>query len=236
MLKQGLELVIARNNFYCKNYRSSVVNFLLLLMSIIVFCAYIYFMHITIVYARYFPTNPAGEYIFMPPLSENHLQLDNYNFSADGTLLEYPSINIRDLNLDSSDPLVGYWAKQAIVALYDYDYVNYRGALQGVRDYFTLNGHAEFLVALNFSRNLEAVKNNAQIVQAKITGDPVISSGIYGDTFAWQVEFPVDVIYENALDKPLIQKVVASLLIVRETTLRSPFFGLAIEKINLKVI
>lgn len=235
MQKQGLELVVIRNNFYKKNYRSASINFMLLLIGILLFISYIYFMHISTVYARYFPTNPAGKYIKMPPLNVNHLDLNLLKFAPDGTLIEYPEINLNDLSGDPSTALIAYWAKKAVIALYDYDYINYRQALQNVRDYFTLNGHSEFLVALNFSRNLEAVRNNAQVVSARIMGEPVIQEGFLGETKAWQVEFPVDVIYENISDRPLVQKVIARLVIVRETTLRSPFFGLAIEKINLKV-
>jgi hypothetical protein len=173
----------------------------------------------------------------MPPLNENHLNLANYQFQPDGTMVENQDINIKDLNVnDPENALVVYWAKQAAVAIYDYDYVNYRQALQGVRDYFTLNGHDEFLVALNFSRNLEAVKNNLQVVSAEVVGDVSVISGAYLDRLAWKVMVPLKVTYRNITDQPIEQNVIADLLIVRETTLHVPFYGIAIEKINLKAV
>lgn len=236
---KGLDLVITRNQFYRENYRSATINFFLLLAAIISFAAFIIFMHITTVYTLYFPTTPSGEYIDMPPLTENHLVISKESFGKDGRLLAYPEINIKDLGdrVNRETALIEYWAKKAVVELFDYDYVNYKQALQDVRDYFTLPGHEEFLKALNFSRNLEAVKNNFRVLSATVVGKVrFLESGIYDNKQAWRVEIPIEVVYESITREPLTQKQIANMVIVRETTLRSPFFGLAIDNINFKIV
>ncbi len=252
MPNQGLELVNTRNNFYRKNYHSAVINFLLLFSTIIALAIFVIFKHITTVYTLYFPTTPSGEYIKMPPLDVNHLMITNESFNPDGTLKDYPLINISDLgeNINPETAIIEYWAKNAIVHLHDYDYVNYRQALQDIRDYFTLRGHDSFLEALRFSRNLEAVKLNFQVLSADISGPLTIDAGKIGakisflkkawyfiirkktpQIFAWFIKIPITVTYENISSDPLQQRLIANMLVVRETTLRSPFFGLAIDQI-----
>lgn len=235
MSNQGLEIVFTRNIFYAKNFRSASINFFLLVAAIISLGSFVIFMHITTIYTLYFPTTPSGEYIDMPPLTKNHLVISKDDFTSDGRLKAYPEITLKDLgdNINPETALVEYWAKKAVLELFDLDYVNYRKALQDVRDYFTLSGHGEFLKALEFSGNLKAVKNNFRVASARIIGKLSIASGIYDNKAAWKINIPIEATYENVSGAKLIQRQIAKMTIVRETTLRSPFFGLAIDEINL---
>ena len=146
-----------------------------------------------------------------------------------------PKINVRDLGSDLDNGLIMYWVKQVIIAMFDYDYINYRRTLQDLRNYFAPGAHGLFIKALYESKNLETIKSGMRVVRAVIVNEPELKkTGIVSDRYAWQIFVPVDIYYENVTDEPLIQKVTAKLWVLRTSTLLCPFFGLSIVVVNLE--
>jgi intracellular multiplication protein IcmL len=158
--------------------------------------------------AIYFPATPEGKLIQDPPVNQPYW----------------------------SDEEVLTWAEKVAILVYDFDYVNYRQALQNLRTYFTQTGHAEYLKALTFSTNIEAIKANKQIVSAEVNGTPLIKSkGVNSGFFYWQAMIPLLITYENSSGKIFQQRVHATMVIVRGSTLEFPQ-GLSVHQMILEEV
>ena len=234
-IESGLDLVNVRNNFYFRNYRLIILsNFLAIILTMLLI-GFFYYQHKITSGSRYFPTTPDGVLIDTPPLNINHLRLKNLLTDNQGFLIDQPKINVRDLGSDLDNGLIMYWVKQVIIAMFDYDYINYRRTLQDLRNYFAPGAHGLFIKALYESKNLETIKSGMRVVRAVIVNEPELKkTGIVSDRYAWQIFVPVDIYYENVTDEPLIQKVTAKLWVLRTSTLLCPFFGLSIVVVNLE--
>ena len=203
-----LEKIHHRNAFYASSYRW------LLSLNTCLFCVSLALILWSIhLYglkpqAIYFATTPEGKLIQDPPLNEAHL----------------------------SDEEVLTWAENVALLVYDFDYVNYRQALQNLRTYFTPTGHAEYLKALTFSTNIEAIKSNKQVVSAELNGTPEIKNkGVKGGFFFWQVMIPLLITYENSSGKVFQQRVRTTMVIVRGSTLEYPQ-GLSVYQMILEEV
>jgi hypothetical protein len=234
-IESSLDLVNVRNNFYFHNYRLMILANIFAIILIALIAGFFYYQHRITSGSRYFPATPDGVLIDMPPLNVNHLKLQKLLTDNQGFLIDQPKININSLGADQDNALVIYWVKQVVLAMFDYDYINYRRTLQDLRNYFAPGAHGLFIKALYQSKNLETIKNGMRTVRASIISEPVIKKvGIVNNHYAWQIFVPIDVYYENITDEPLIQKVTAKLWIVRTSTLQCPFFGLSVILINLE--
>lgn len=201
--KDPIAQVILRNDFYRDNYRRMMTLCLLLLFTIVALIGFSAFLYTTRPTPQYFATTPDGKLIDMIPLDQPNLQTN--------TLLQ--------------------WATTAATSAYNFNFVNYKQALQEVGQYFTQPGYESFLKALKASNNLEAVKVKKLVVSAVPTGTPVIlKKGVIKSTnqFGWEVQMPMLISYQSANDL-LKQDILVTLLIVRISTLESPD-GVGIER------
>lgn len=190
-----IEQIHHRNAFYAKAYRRLIGLNLFLFLMILLLSAWAISLYHTKAQAIYLPTTPEGKLIQDPPVNQAHL----------------------------SDTEVITWAEKLLLMVYDFDYVNYRQSLQNLRTYFTPKGHGEYLAALDFSTNIEAVKNNKQVVSAEINGPAkIIQKGLNAGFYFWQIKIPLLIRYENAVGKLFLQRVTANLLVVRASTLTYP--------------
>lgn len=233
--QNSLDLINIRNNFYFKSYRSIIAANILVMLLLGLIIGFFEYQKKTTSGSKYFPTTVDGILIDMPPLNVNHLKLSKLLTDNKGFLIDQPKININDLSKDQDNALVLYWAKKVTLKMFDYDYINYRRALEELRNYFTTGGHELFMKALADSKNMETIKASQRVVRAEIVGEPTLKRiGLISNKYAWQVFVPVDIFYENVTDEPLIQKIIAKMWIIRTNTLRSPFFGLSVVVVNLE--
>lgn len=190
----GLELVMLRNNFYRDNFRRMMIVCLALLAIIAGLISYIFYQEQNKPKPTYFATTSDGKLIKLIPLNQPNLKSN--------ALLQ--------------------WATEAGTAAYTFNFVNYRKALQDVRQYFTKRGYENFLKALTDSRNLEAVKSKKLVVSAVPTGAPVIlkEGATSNGRYAWQVQFPMLLTYQSASDS-IRQNIIVTMLITRIPTLES---------------
>jgi intracellular multiplication protein IcmL len=203
-----LEKIHHRNAFYASSYRlllSLNVCLSCILLALVIWSGYLYRLKPQ---AIYFPATPEGKLIQDPPVNQPYW----------------------------SDEEVLTWAEKVAILVYDFDYVNYRQALQNLRTYFTQTGHAEYLKALTFSTNIEAIKANKQIVSAEVNGTPLIKSkGVNSGFFYWQAMIPLLITYENSSGKIFQQRVHATMVIVRGSTLEFPQ-GLSVHQMILEEV
>jgi intracellular multiplication protein IcmL len=192
----ALETVFMRNNFYRDNYRRTMVMCLVLLLIVASLIGYLYFLHINRPTPTYFATTHDGKLIKMIPL-------DQPNHSVNALL---------------------QWATEAATASYNYNFVNYREALQAVRTYYTPTGYQHLIQALKDSRNLEAIREKKLVASSVPTGAPIIlKEGVMNNQsrYAWQVQIPMKVTYQSS-NELIPQDIVITMLITRISTLESP--------------
>ena len=194
----GLEVITLRNQFYRDNFRRIVTLMLLLLLLNAALIGVCFYIYKTRPTPKYFATTADGKIIKLPPLSS-------------------PVLNLNQLLT---------WTVEAATAAYTFDFVNYQSQLQGLRDYFTATGHANYLKALESTNNLNAVRAKKLVVSAVPTGTPIVlqegpvKKGRYQGRYAWQVQLPMRVSYQSA-NEVINQNIVVTMLVTRISTLQS---------------
>ncbi len=242
MANVAQELIILRNEFYMRSYaqiKTIIVVLLLICILLIVFS--LHQDEVLKPLPKYFPTTPDGRLIDNPPVSENHLLLSKQKVSPVTGIIEgmpEPTILFSELQADGENALVLYWAYNAVSEMFDYDYIHYRSVIQSVSKYFTAVGHQRFITALIDSKNLETVKARSAVVIPEITGKvELLRTGMVEGHYSWDLQVPVRLTYASAQDQqPIVQQLLAKLSIARVSTLLSPFYGLAIFRLNFEEV
>ena len=199
---------------------------------------YIYYTRTVSDAPIYFPTTPAGVVIDSPPLDFNHLSLQYQQQFVDSKTdyipaMPEPKITFTQLQALGDDGLVIYWVTQALLSLFDYDYIHYRRSIQNMRKYFNARSYNEFLQALNNSRTIVAVKTRGAVVIPSIVDTPKITQvRLISGRVAWDIEAVLLIKYDSLTQEPLLQRIKAVLTIARFPTYVSPFYGLAIVRSN----
>lgn len=191
MVDDALELVKMRNEFYRDNYRRLAVAVLVAMLVILLMAGMVLVTIAKKPEPRYFAT------------------------ADDGRILPLVPVNVPY----KSTPQVLQWATEAALAAYSYDYVNYRKQLQNASDYFTPDGWAQYMSALQSSGNLEAVKEGKIIATAVPTGAAQLQQeGLLDHAYAWQVSVPIRVSFQGQTTQQTIDYNV-SMKVARVSTL-----------------
>jgi intracellular multiplication protein IcmL len=121
-----------------------------------------------------------------------------------------------------SDKAIMTWAKSKAVALFSYNYKNYRSKIQKSSRFFTDKGWSQFQTALKKSNNLDAVIANKLMVSAVVSGTPVIlQKGDLKNVYSWRVQMPMTVTYKSPSEYSQ-QNIVATMLIMRTSSMNAP--------------
>lgn len=193
-LDDAVEVVRLRNEFYRDSYRKVVGALLLCILTILMLIGALTYIVSNPPMPRYFATTTEGRIMPLVPL-------DRPNLST-AALLQ--------------------WANTAAIAVYTFNFVNYRQALQAAAEYFTPEGWQGFMSALQSSNNLNAVLEKKLIVSAVATGAPVVlEQGLILGTYTWRVQMPLLITYQSASQFSQ-QAVTVTMLITRVSTLDSP--------------
>jgi len=131
-----------------------------------------------------------------------------------------------------SDEYVTQWVVEAILAANNWNFANYREALQSAcNDYFTPNGCQEYRDALIRIGNLESVKTKRLNVRAVVVKPPLILNKIIsGQTqrFTWNMQLEVMMSYLSSSEQST-QSLIVNLVVVRRP-LTEYEKGIGIEK------
>ncbi len=202
MADDALQLVKLRNNFYRDNYRRVVMVLLVMVVINIILCGVIFYQLNSRQEPRYFATTADGRVIALYPLSE-------------------PVVTKSSL-LD--------WASQAVIATFNFDYVNYRKKLQEASSYYTPSGWRAFEAELQSTKNLDTVRAQKLIASAVVTGQPVIvDERVINGRYAWRIQMPILITYESS-SQSYQQPVTITLVVTRVSTLQTPK-GIAIAQL-----
>lgn len=126
------------------------------------------------------------------------------------------------------------WATETVTQAVSIDFVEWREKLSRSREHFDEGAFKSFLDSLQKSGVLDLVRDKRLNVSASISRAPVITaSGIVDGRATWRIEFPLVVSYESSQGVENTQKLLASVLVRRANTAKTPR-GVVIQQVVLK--
>ena len=126
------------------------------------------------------------------------------------------------------------WVTETISNAVSLDFLEWREKLSNTRENFEDAAYKSFLSSLGSSGILDMIREKRLSVSAVVTRAPVISaSGLVGGRATWKVEFPLVVSYESSQGVESTQRLMATVLVARASTLTTPR-GVVIQQVVLK--
>ena len=153
-------------------------------------------------------------------------------FAATPDLRLAPLIPLDKPVLSQQGPL--NWVTETISNAVSLDFLEWREKLSNTRENFEDAAYKSFLSSLGSSGILDMIREKRLSVSAVVTRAPVISaSGLVGGRATWKVEFPLVVSYESSQGVESTQRLMATVLVARASTLTTPR-GVVIQQVVLK--
>ena len=126
------------------------------------------------------------------------------------------------------------WASNAITGAMSLNFLEWREKLESIRPHFEDEAFKSFLASLKSSGILEMIQEKRLSASAVATRAPVIiASGLVGGRATWKIEFPLIVSYESSQGVESTQKLLATVLVCRASTAKTPR-GVVIQQVVLK--
>ena len=126
------------------------------------------------------------------------------------------------------------WASNAITGAMSLNFLEWREKLETIRPHFDDAAYKSFLASLQSSGVLDMIRDKRLSASAVATRAPVIiASGLVGGKATWKVEFPLIVSYESSQGVESTQKLLATVLVCRASTAKTPR-GVVIQRVVLK--
>ncbi|MHC8441414.1 MAG: type IVB secretion system apparatus protein IcmL/DotI [Candidatus Eutrophobiaceae bacterium] len=195
----GIQLVLERNHFYRDRYRLHVRISLALCLLCILLASALFWILSHAPPPVYFAVSSDGRVVPLVPLSKPH----------------------------HSPDAIAQWAADLARKTYSFDFVHWKAQLSSLQGSFTEDAYTQFLKALKSSGNVQAVRERRLVGSAIAEPPTIVSEGILNDTYAWQVEVPLDVRFLSS-EQSISQSVLVSMTIERIDMLNNPH-GLAVN-------
>ena len=126
------------------------------------------------------------------------------------------------------------WASNAITGAMSLNFLEWREKLESIRPHFEDEAFKSFLASLQSSGILDMIRDKRLSASAVATRAPVIiASGLVGGKATWRIEFPLIVSSESSQGVESTQKLLATVLVCRASTARTPR-GVVIQQVVLK--
>ncbi len=126
------------------------------------------------------------------------------------------------------------WVTETISNAVSLDFLEWREKLSNTRENFEEAAYKSFLASLQSSGVLDMIKEKRLSVSAVVTRAPVITaSGLVGGKATWKIEFPLIVSYESSQGVESTQRLMATVLVARASTVTTPR-GVVIQQVVLK--
>ncbi len=126
------------------------------------------------------------------------------------------------------------WASNAITGAMSLNFLEWREKLESIRPHFEDEAFKSFLASLQGSGILDMIRDKRLSASAVATRAPVIiASGLVGGRATWRIEFPLIVSYESSQGVESTQKLLATVLVCRASTAKTPR-GVVIQQVVLK--
>ena len=126
------------------------------------------------------------------------------------------------------------WVSDTITGAMSLNFLEWREKLESIRPQFDDAAYKSFLASLQSSGVLDMIRDKRLSASAVATRAPVIiASGLVGGKATWKVEFPLIVSYESSQGVESTQKLLATVLVCRASTAKTPR-GVVIQQVVLK--
>ena len=126
------------------------------------------------------------------------------------------------------------WVSDTITGAMSLNFLEWREKLESIRPHFDDAAYKSFLASLQSSGVLDMIRDKRLSASAVTTRAPVIiASGLVGGKATWKVEFPLIVSYESSQGVESTQKLLATVLVCRASTAKTPR-GVVIQQVVLK--
>ena len=126
------------------------------------------------------------------------------------------------------------WASNAITGAMSLNFLEWREKLETIRPHFEDEAFKSFLASLQGSGVLDMIRDKRLSASAVATRAPVITaSGLVGGKATWKIEFPLIVSYESSQGVESTQKLLATVLVRRASTAKTPR-GVVIQQVVLR--
>ena len=126
------------------------------------------------------------------------------------------------------------WASNAITGAMSLNFLEWREKLETIRPHFDDAAYKSFLASLQSSGVLDMIRDKRLSASAVATRAPVIiASGLVSGKATWKVEFPLIVSYESSQGVESTQKLLATVLVCRASTAKTPR-GVVLQQVVLK--
>lgn len=126
------------------------------------------------------------------------------------------------------------WVSDTITGAMSLNFLEWREKLESIRPHFDDAAYKSFLASLQSSGILDMIRDKRLSASAVATRAPVIiASGLVGGKATWKVEFPLIVSYESSQGVESTQKLLATVLVRRASTAKTPR-GVVIQQVVLK--
>lgn len=126
------------------------------------------------------------------------------------------------------------WVSDTITGAMSLNFLEWREKLESIRPHFDDAAYKSFLASLQSSGILDMIRDKRLSASAVATRAPVIiASGLVGGKATWKVEFPLIVSYESSQGVESTQKLLATVLVCRASTAKTPR-GVVIQQVVLK--
>ena len=126
------------------------------------------------------------------------------------------------------------WVSDTITGAMSLNFLEWREKLESIRPHFDDAAYKSFLASLQSSGVLDMIRDKRLSASAVATRAPVIiASGLVGGKATWKVEFPLIVSYESSQGVESTQKLLATVLVCRASTAKTPL-GVVIQQVVLK--
>ncbi|MDR1777981.1 MAG: DotI/IcmL/TraM family protein [Desulfovibrio sp.] len=200
------EMIIGGIGWYSSQYRRAMKLALALVLGLLSAVAVIAFLVLTRPTPKYFAATPD---LRLAPL----IPLDKPVLTQQGLL---------------------NWVSETITSAVSLDFLEWRDKLSRVREHFDNDAYKSFLASMQSSGILDMIRDKRLSVSAVVTRAPVIiDSGAIGGKATWKIEFPLVVSYESSLGVESTQRLMATVLVCRASTVTSPR-GVVIQQVVLK--
>ena len=126
------------------------------------------------------------------------------------------------------------WASNAIAGAMSLNFLEWREKLESISPHFEDEAFKSFLASLQSSGVLDMIRDKRLSASAVATRAPVIiASGLVSGKTTWKIEFPLIVSYESSQGVESTQKLLATVLVCRASTAKTPR-GVVIQQVVLR--
>lgn len=126
------------------------------------------------------------------------------------------------------------WTSDTISSAMSLNFLEWREKLEAIHPHFDDAAYKSFLESLQGSGVLDMIRDKRLSASAITTRAPVIiASGVVNGKSTWRIEFPMIVSYESSQGVESTQRLLATVLVARASTVRTPR-GVVIQQVVLK--